>query len=78
MVFDIPVNRMSPIIEDEKGFYIIRIHNYRQAGKEKFTEVQGEIEQMITNQRRNDAIQKYIKQVGNHVPVWNRLEEKKP
>ena len=27
---------------------------------------------------RNDAIQKYIKQVGNHVPVWNRLEEKKP
>ena len=78
VVFDIPVNRMSPIIEDEKGFYIIRIHNYRQAGKEKFTEVQGEIEQMITNQRRNDAIQKYIKQVGNHVPVWNRLEEKKP
>jgi len=78
VAFDIPVNRMSPIIEDEKGFYIIRIHHYRQAGKEKFTEVQGEIEQMITNQRRNDAIQKYIKQVGNHVPVWNRLEEKKP
>ncbi|MCH2371818.1 MAG: peptidylprolyl isomerase [Pirellulales bacterium] len=78
VAFDIPVNRMSPIIEDDKGFYIIRIYNYRQAGKEKFTEVQGDIEQMITNQRRNDAIQKYIKQVGNHVPVWNRLEEKKP
>ncbi|MEE2676294.1 MAG: peptidylprolyl isomerase [Planctomycetota bacterium] len=78
VAFDIPVNRMSPIIEDDKGFYIIRIYNYRQAGKEKFTEVQGNIEQMITNQRRNDAIQKYIKQVGNHVPVWNRLEEKKP
>tara|TARA_B100000945_G_C20417480_1_gene615892 strand:+ start:579 stop:1928 length:1350 start_codon:yes stop_codon:yes gene_type:complete len=78
VAFEIPVNRMSPIVEDEKGFYIIRVNTHRQAGREKFTEVQGDIEQMIKNQRRNEAIQSYIKTVKNHVPVWNRLEEKKP
>ncbi|MBH57978.1 MAG: hypothetical protein CMJ82_12425 [Planctomycetaceae bacterium] len=78
VAFEIPVNRMSPIIEDEKGFYIIRVNTHRPSGREKFTEVQGEIEQLIKNQRRNDAIQKYIKQVKSHVPVWNRLEDKKP
>ena len=78
LAFEIPVNRMSPVIEDEKGFYIIRVSTHRQAGREKFTEVQGEIEQLIKNQRRNNAIQKYIKQVKSHVPVWNRLEDKMP
>ena len=78
LAFEIPVNRMSPVIEDEKGFYIIRVNTHRQPGREKFTEVQGEIEQLIKNQRRNDAIQKYIKQVKSHVPVWNRLEDKTP
>ena len=78
LAFEIPVNRMSPVIEDEKGFYIIRVNTHRQAGREKFTEVQGEIEQRIKNQRRNDAIQKYINQVKSHVPVWNRLEDKTP
>ncbi len=78
VAFDIPVNRMSPVIEDEKGFYIIRVNTHRPEGREKFTEVQGEIELTIKNQRRNKAIQKYISKVKKHVPVWNSLEQSKP
>ncbi len=78
VAFELPVNRMSPVIEDEKGFYIIRVTMHRPEGKENFTEVQSEIEVAMKNQLRNEAVQTYIKKVKTHVPVWNRLEQKKP
>ena len=74
VAFDLPVNRMSPVIEDGNGFYIVRVQKHREENREKFTEVQSEIEQAIQNERRNEAIQKYITKVKTHIPVWNSFE----
>ena len=74
VAFDLPVNRMSPVIEDGNGFYIVRVQKHREENREKFIEVQSEIEQAIQNERRNEAIQKYITKVKAHIPVWNSFE----
>ena len=42
-IFSIPLNAMSEIIEDERGFHIIRVLERQQAGLTPLSEVQDEI-----------------------------------
>jgi hypothetical protein len=74
-IFNLPVNRMSPVISDEKGVHIIRVVERTVAGKQAFVEVQNDIKDQLRIIRRNEAVQKYIAKVKLQVPVWNSLAQ---
>jgi len=75
-VFSLPVNRMSPVITDEKGAHIIRVLERVPAGKQSFEDVQKDIRKQLMQDYRNEAVQAFIAQVKKEIPVWNALETK--
>jgi hypothetical protein len=74
-IFNLPVNRMSPVITDDQGVHIIRVSERIVAGKQAFVEVQNDIKSQLRNRRRNEAVQKYIAKVKLQIPVWNSLAQ---
>ena len=74
-IFNLPVNRMSPVITDDQGVHIIRVVERIVAGKQAFVEVQNDIKSQLRNRRRNEAVQKYIAKVKLQIPVWNSLAQ---
>jgi len=74
-IFNLPVNRMSPVISDDKGVHIIRVVERTVAGKQPFVEVQNDIKDQLRIIRRNETVQKYIAKVKLQVPVWNSLAQ---
>jgi len=74
-IFNLPVNRMSPVITNDKGVHIIRVVERTVAGKQAFVKVQNDIKDQLRIVRRNKAVQEYIAKVKLQVPVWNSLAE---
>ena len=74
-IFNLPVDRMSPVITDENGVHIIRVVERTVAGKQAFVEVQKDIKGQLRIIRRNEAVQKYIAKVKLQIPVWNSLSK---
>jgi hypothetical protein len=74
-IFNLPVNRMSPVITDDQGVHIIRVVERTVAGKQAFVEVQTNIKTQLRIIRRNEAVQQYIAKVKLQIPVWNSLAQ---
>jgi len=74
-VFSLPVGQMSPIIEDDKGFHIVRVIDRRDAGRKPFTEVQAEIRKKITDERTVEAKVKYVEELKNKTTIWTIYDE---
>lgn len=69
-LFTLPVGTLSPILEDERGFHIIRVVERIDAGRKPFTETQMEIRKKITEQRKDAAKAKYLADIRKHATVW--------
>ena len=69
-LFSLPVGTLSPILEDERGFHIIRVVERIDAGRKPFTETQTEIRKKITEQRKEVARAKYLAEIKKHATVW--------
>ncbi|MBA4020385.1 MAG: hypothetical protein C0483_24755 [Pirellula sp.] len=69
-LFTLPVGTLSPILEDERGFHIIRVVERVEAGRKPFTETQTEIRKKITEQRKEAARVKYLAEIRKHATVW--------
>lgn len=69
-LFTLPVGTLSPILEDERGFHIIRVIERLDAGRKPFTETQTEIRKKITEQRKEAAKAKYLADIRKHATVW--------
>ncbi len=82
-LFTYPVGQLSPIIEDERGFQIVRVVERKMAGREPFTEVQAEIKKSIKQERSAEAMRKYVAGLKGRVSVWTifdgtQMEELEP
>ncbi|MCE9605426.1 MAG: peptidyl-prolyl cis-trans isomerase [Planctomycetia bacterium] len=77
-VFTLPIGTLSPIIEDERGFHIVRVIDRRDAGRKPFTEVQGEIRKKITEERTVVAKVKYVEEIKKKTTVWTVFDDEKP
>jgi len=74
-VFSLPVGQMSPIIEDDKGFHIVRVIDRRDAGRKPFTDVQAEIRKKITEERTVEAKVKYVEDLKKKTVIWTIYDE---
>lgn len=74
-VFTLPEGRMSQILEDERGVYIVRVIERRLAGHIPFTEAQVEIKEQIIKQMQEKDRHEYLDRLRKRTPVWTIFDE---
>ncbi len=69
-IFGLPVGNLSPIIEDEHGFSIIRVVERKELTREPFSEAQVEIKKKIKKERASGQMERYVEKLRAKTPVW--------
>ncbi len=69
-LFQLPVGRLSAILEDESGFHIVRVRRREEARRIPFEEAQPEIREKLQEQREKEKIVEYLDKLRREIPVW--------
>ncbi|HWA98242.1 MAG TPA: peptidyl-prolyl cis-trans isomerase [Pirellulales bacterium] len=69
-LFSLPVGQLSPILEDDRSFHIIRVVERKEAGRTQFSEVQNEIKKTIRQQRMETQINDYVAKLQKGTKIW--------
>ena len=69
-LYSLPMNRLSQIIEDERGFHIVRVLERTEAGHLPFREVQTRIKQAFRKKYFDEQLSEYIAKLRDDVRVW--------
>lgn len=77
-LFSLPVGEMSPILETDRGFIIVRVISRQDAGRTPFPEVQAEIKEKIQQQRLEAEIDAYLVRLREETPIWTAFDAPAP
>ena len=77
-IFTLPPGALSPILEDEQGFHIVRVLEREEAHRIPFLEAQVEIRDKIRQQREAEQEQKYLARLWKNTPVWTVFDDAAP
>jgi hypothetical protein len=75
-LFQLPVNQLSNILDDEKALYIVRVLERREAGSVPFTEAQGAIRERIREQNLKQQQKEFFDLVRGKYRVWTIFDGK--
>ncbi len=70
-IFQLPVNRLSRIIEDETGYHIIEVTERQDARTVSFADAQIEIRKTIQEKRHGELRREFVEKVRKETPVWS-------
>ena len=68
-IFELPLNRLSDVIETRDGFHIIRVKERTTAGFVPFTEAQVEIKSKIRSEKYNKAFKAHLENIRRDILV---------
>jgi len=74
-LFSLPPGTLSPILEDETGFHIVRVVEREDAYRTPFEEIQGDIRDKIKNDRKEKRLQDFITKLREEIPVTTVFDE---
>lgn len=74
-VFSLPPERLSRIIEDDRGFHIIRVLERREAGRVAFKDAQKEIRVKLRDRKRQAQIEQLLEELRETIPIWTVYDE---
>jgi parvulin-like peptidyl-prolyl isomerase len=72
-LFGLPLGRLSQMLEDERGMYIVRVIERSDAGRKTFGEMQGEIKKAIEKRQEEthrEQRTEYLARLKREIPVW--------
>jgi hypothetical protein len=70
LLFTLEIGQMSPIVETEESFHIVRVLERKEAGREPFTEVQGKIREKLKEQRFQAGVEQYLSKLRREARIW--------
>lgn len=74
-VFYLPEGQLSRIIEDSRGFHIVRVLERNRAGRVPFEEVQPEIKKDIQKVRMREQITTFLAKLREEIPISTIFEQ---
>jgi parvulin-like peptidyl-prolyl isomerase len=74
-IFNLPVGRMSPIIEGSTGFHIIRVTEREETTVRPFLEAQVDIKKKIMKERSDKQLNEYLAKLQARTPVWTIFDD---
>ncbi len=74
-LFSLPVRQLSPILESENGFHIVRVIEREEAYRTPFTDAQVKIKKKIQQGRTKEQLQAYIAKLRKTIPVWTIYDD---
>jgi parvulin-like peptidyl-prolyl isomerase len=77
-LFGLPIGELSPIIESESGYHILRVMEREPATHTGFVEVQEEIQRKIKGQRTKQQFRSYLSRLRERIPVWTIFDDLQP
>lgn len=72
--------QLSPVLEDERGFYLVRVEAHSPAGPAPFAEVQKNIEELLMNRATDKELKIFLDELRRNTFIKNELlaEEEAP
>ncbi len=74
-IFSLPVGKLSRILEDDKGFHIVRVLERKDAGCVPFQQTQREIRETLKDQHRDTRVKEYLEGLKRDTYVWNYFDQ---
>ena len=74
-IFSLQVGALSPILEDEKGFHIIRVLQREETTVTPFVEAQVKIKEELAELGRKDQVEQYLAGLEKQTPVWTVFDD---
>jgi len=75
-LFSLPVGQLSPILEDDQGFHIVRVLERQDAFRTPFHEAQVAIRKKIREEREKKQQETYLAKLREKTPVWTAFDGK--
>jgi hypothetical protein len=69
-VFQLPVGKLSQIIETDRGYHIIRVVERKDAGRKSFEDTQSEIKKKLKEQNLDRQVKTYLDDLRKKTPIW--------
>lgn len=68
-IFDLPVGKLSDVIETRDGLHIVRVIDRQEAAVKPFTEAQVDIKKRLKDKMRSEAFEKHLAELKERIPV---------
>ncbi len=63
------------VLEDDRGFHIIRVVEREEFTRKPFTETQVEIKKKIKEKRTSEGMREYLEKLKKKTPVWTIVDD---
>ena len=77
-IFELPLNRLSEIIESKNGLHIVRVKERVDTGYVPFRDAQVEIKEKLKAEKRDAELQKHLTKIRQEIPTEILIEAVDP
>ncbi len=74
-LFGLPIGQLSPILESNSGFHIIRVVERQDATRTPFADAQNDVKKMIRQERSNKKYKEYMAKMARLYPAWTIFDD---